>query len=154
MNLTTFFFTNNIKYVSIKISFQAQLIKYIKAVKNYVEAVNCNICGKSLVLDEISFHINEDFHASKKEELLSQLMNLQFNESETRERSTIDYWRNMWQCSQGHFFPQSTIVLRTSKCTRISRSDFDQENSLKKVVMKIDMNIVPINISKRIHLNI
>ncbi|HEY7108704.1 MAG TPA: hypothetical protein VH415_04685 [Nitrososphaeraceae archaeon] len=60
-----------------------------------MEAVICNMCGKSLVLDEISIHINEDFHVSKKEELLSQLMNLQFNESETRERSTIDYWRNM-----------------------------------------------------------
>jgi len=60
-----------------------------------MEAVNCNICGKALVLDEISIHINEDFHGSKKEELLSQLMNLQLDESETRERSTIDYWRNM-----------------------------------------------------------
>lgn len=54
----------------------------------------------------------------------------------------------------GPFLPSKYYSLQTSKCTRMNRSDFVQENSPKKVAVNTDMNIIPINISKRIHLNI
>jgi hypothetical protein len=58
-----------------------------------MEKVNCNICAKSLDLDEIEFHINEDFHVKKKEDLLNQLMVLQHDDCELIEQSAIEYWR-------------------------------------------------------------
>jgi hypothetical protein len=60
-----------------------------------MEDITCNICGKSLVLNEVEYHINEDFHENKKKELLNQLMDLQLDEYEPGERSSIDYWRNI-----------------------------------------------------------
>ena len=60
-----------------------------------MEKVNCNICAKSLDLNEIEFHIKEGFHVKKKEELLNQLMMLQHDDCEPIERSAIDYWRKI-----------------------------------------------------------
>jgi hypothetical protein len=60
-----------------------------------MEKVNCNICFKSLDLDEIEFHINEVFHIKHKEELLNQLKVLQHEDCELSEMSVVGYWRKI-----------------------------------------------------------
>ena len=52
------------------------------------------MCFKSLDLDEIEFHINEDFHVKHKEELLNQLMALQ-DDCELSEMSAVGCWRKI-----------------------------------------------------------
>jgi hypothetical protein len=60
-----------------------------------MEKVSCNICLKSLDIDEIEFHINEDLHIAQKKELLNELEVFQHNDCALSEKSVADYWRKI-----------------------------------------------------------